>query len=87
MVRAARIEESKHDRSLSVRLGFSLIVRSNNSADCNGSINLVLAAVRSIVRNFRGKALQFAGVWPDPVRNASASEFEVDLWILSRFLL
>lgn len=25
--------------------------------------------------------------WPDPVRNANASEFEVDLWVLSRFLL
>jgi cephalosporin hydroxylase len=25
--------------------------------------------------------------WLDPVRNPSASEFEVDLWILSRFLL
>jgi hypothetical protein len=25
--------------------------------------------------------------WPDPVRNPTASEFEVDLWILSRFLL
>ena len=28
-----------------------------------------------------------AGSWPDPVRNSNASEFEVDLWTLSRFLL
>src|SRR3974390_1669635 len=25
--------------------------------------------------------------WPDPVRNATATEFEVDLWTLSEFLL
>jgi hypothetical protein len=25
--------------------------------------------------------------WPNPVRNPTASEFEVDLWVLSRFLL
>jgi hypothetical protein len=46
-----------------------------------------LSAARSIVRKLRRKTLQVAGVWPDPVRNSTASEFEVDLWILSRFLL
>jgi cephalosporin hydroxylase len=46
-----------------------------------------LATVRSIARKIRGKTQQLAGVWPDPVRNPAASEFEVDLWILSRFLL
>ena len=42
---------------------------------------------RSIIRKFRSKAQQFVGDWPDPVRNPNASEFEVDLWILSRFVL
>lgn len=46
-----------------------------------------LTAVRSIARKIRGKTQQLAGRWPDPVRNSAASEFEVDLWILSRFLL
>ena len=46
-----------------------------------------IATVRSIARKIRGKTQQFAGGWPDPVRNPAASEFEVDLWILSRFLL
>jgi hypothetical protein len=46
-----------------------------------------LTAVRSIARKIRDKTQQLAGVWPDPVRNPEASEFEVDLRILSRFLL
>jgi cephalosporin hydroxylase len=46
-----------------------------------------LTAVRSIARKIRGKTRQLAGVFPDPVRNPEASEFEVDLRILSRFLL
>jgi cephalosporin hydroxylase len=46
-----------------------------------------LRPVRSIVRRLRGKIHQIAGNWPDPVCNTGASEFEVDLWILSRFLL
>ena len=46
-----------------------------------------LTTVRSIARKIRGRTRQLAGVWPDPVRNTAASEFEVDLWILSRFLL
>ena len=41
----------------------------------------------SIIRKLRGKTQQFAGVWPDPVPNPTASEFEVDLWTLSHFLL
>ena len=48
---------------------------------------MALPAARAIVRKFRKREQRHAGVWPDPVRNASASEFEVDLWILSRFLL
>jgi hypothetical protein len=46
-----------------------------------------LAVVRSIARKIRRKTMEFSGVWPDPVRNLAASEFEVDLWVLSRFLL
>jgi hypothetical protein len=46
-----------------------------------------LAVARSIIRKFHRKTQQLAGVWPDPVRNPTASEFEVDLWILSRFVL
>ena len=46
-----------------------------------------LTAIRSIARKIRSKTEHLAGVWPDPVRNPVASEFEVDLWILSRFLL
>ena len=46
-----------------------------------------LTAARSIIRKFRSKAQELVGDWPDPVRNPTASEFEVDLWILSRFLL
>ncbi|MBB4361497.1 cephalosporin hydroxylase [Bradyrhizobium sp. CIR18] len=30
---------------------------------------------------------EIAPSWPDPVRNSTASEFEVDLWTLSSFLL
>jgi Methyltransferase domain len=44
-------------------------------------------AASSIIRKFRSKTQQLAGVWPDPVPNPAASEFEVDLWTLSRFLL
>ena len=46
-----------------------------------------LPAARAIIRKFRNRAQRLAGVWPDPVRNTGASEFEVDLWILSRFQL
>jgi len=46
-----------------------------------------LSTARSIVRRLHGKAQELAGVWPDPVRNPTASEFEVDLGTLSRFLL
>lgn len=48
---------------------------------------MALATVRSIARKIRGRTQQPAGEWPDPVRNPMASEVEVDLWILSRFLL
>jgi len=46
-----------------------------------------LTVVRSIARRIRRGTMRFSGVWPDPVRNPAASEFEVDLWVLSRFLL
>ncbi len=46
-----------------------------------------LTAARSIARKIRDRTQQLAGIWPDPVRNPSASEFEVDLQVLSRFLL
>jgi hypothetical protein len=48
---------------------------------------LAFPAARSIIRRLRGKAQGSAGDWPDPVPNPTASEFEVDLWTLSRFLL
>jgi hypothetical protein len=40
-----------------------------------------------MIRKIRGGAQPPAEVWSDPVRNPTASEFEVDLWVLSRFLL
>ena len=43
--------------------------------------------VRSIARKLISKTQELAGVWRDPVRNPESSEFEVDLWTLSRFLL
>jgi cephalosporin hydroxylase len=46
-----------------------------------------LSTARSIIRKLRNKARGLAGDWPDPARNPTASEFEVDLWTLSRFLL
>jgi cephalosporin hydroxylase len=48
---------------------------------------LAFPAARSIIRKFRSRPQQLAEVWPDPVPNPTASEFEVDLWTLSRFLL
>jgi cephalosporin hydroxylase len=48
---------------------------------------LPLPAARSILRRFSRKTQQPAARWTDPVRNPTASEFEVDLWTLSRFLL
>lgn len=45
-----------------------------------------LPAARAILRRFR-RTLQVKRSWPDPVRNPTASEFEVDLWTLSSFLL
>lgn len=46
-----------------------------------------ISAVRSIVGRLRHRAQVLAKSWPDPVRNPTASEFEVDLWTLSSFLL
>jgi cephalosporin hydroxylase len=46
-----------------------------------------LPAVRSIVDKVRDRMQELTGNWPDPVRNVTASEFEVDLRILSRFML
>jgi hypothetical protein len=45
-----------------------------------------LPGARSIIGKFRRKP-QVPEAWPDPARNTRASEFEVDLWTLSRFLL
>jgi hypothetical protein len=49
-------------------------------------MTLVLPAVSSIIGRLRRKP-PAQEAWPDPARNINASEFEVDLWILSRFLL
>jgi cephalosporin hydroxylase len=46
-----------------------------------------LSAARSIMGKFRRKAQVLTRSWPDPVRNPTASEFEVDLWTLSSFVL
>src|SRR6266849_7039008 len=46
-----------------------------------------LSIARSILGNVRRQARRALGSWPDPVRNPNASEFEVDLWTLSDFLL
>jgi hypothetical protein len=44
--------------------------------------------IGSIARRLgRTKEKRLPPSWSDPVRNPTASEFEVDLWILSRFLL
>jgi cephalosporin hydroxylase len=48
---------------------------------------LAFSAARSIIARLRRKSSRASEVWLDPVRNANASEFEVDLWVLSRFLL
>ena len=45
-----------------------------------------LETARSIIRKIRGTP-QPATTWDDPVKNPSASEFEVDLWTLSRFVI
>jgi hypothetical protein len=46
-----------------------------------------LAAARLILGNFRRRARRAVGKRPDPVRNPQGSEFEVDLWTLSEFVL
>lgn len=46
-----------------------------------------LASARSIISKLRNNAQRAAGIRPDPVRNPGASEFEVDLWTLSDFVL
>jgi cephalosporin hydroxylase len=52
-----------------------------------------IAGARSLLGRVRrrlapaAKKLPVTTSWPDPVRNLTASEFEVDLWILSRFVL
>jgi hypothetical protein len=46
-----------------------------------------LAIARSILGNFRRQAQNAIGNRPDPVRNPQGSEFEVDLWTLSDFVL
>ena len=73
--------------ALAVETDFGLILLSTTTQIFVRGIIVPMTAVRSIVRKIRGKTQQPADVWPDPVRNPAASEFEVDLWILSRFLL
>jgi hypothetical protein len=46
-----------------------------------------LAIARSILGNFRRQAQNAIGNRADPVRNPQGSEFEVDLWTLSDFVL
>jgi cephalosporin hydroxylase len=46
-----------------------------------------LPAAGEIVGKLHRKIKELTGSWPDPVLNPTASEFEVDLWILSRFVL
>jgi len=46
-----------------------------------------LANARSILGNFRRQVRRAVGGRPDPVRNPQGSEFEVDLWALSDFVL
>jgi cephalosporin hydroxylase len=46
-----------------------------------------LASARSLLGRFRRQAQRVAGVRPNPVRNPGGSEFEVDLWALSDFVL
>ena len=46
-----------------------------------------LVGARSIISGLRRRARRATGGWDDPVRNPGASEFEVDLWTLSDFVL
>ncbi|WP_315831428.1 hypothetical protein [Bradyrhizobium prioriisuperbiae] len=46
-----------------------------------------LVGARSIISGLRRRARRATGGWGDPVRNPDASEFEVDLWTLSDFVL
>lgn len=46
-----------------------------------------LPGPRAIIRRLRRKPQEPANSWPDPGRNPNASEFEVDLWTLSRFVM
>lgn len=43
--------------------------------------------IRSGLARLRRSLRRSADGWPDPVRNPGASEFEVDLWTLSEFVL
>jgi cephalosporin hydroxylase len=47
------------------------------------------STIGSIIRKLSGNNREAAKhpSWPNPVRNPTGSEFEVDLWTLSRFLL
>lgn len=54
-----------------------------------------MSSVRSIIDRLRRRTnetvdaakKELTGSWPNPVRNPEAAEFEVDLWVLSSFLL
>lgn len=46
-----------------------------------------LPGPRAIIRRLGRKPQEPTNSWSDPIRNPNASEFEVDLWTLSRFVL
>lgn len=46
-----------------------------------------LPGPRAIIRRLRRKTQGLTNPWRDPSRNPNASEFEVDLWTLSSFVL
>ncbi|BBZ96744.1 cephalosporin hydroxylase [Bradyrhizobium diazoefficiens] len=48
---------------------------------------VTVAAKPTDVSTSPAEATEVTRTWPDPVRNPTASEFEVDLWTLSNFLL
>ncbi|WP_439922636.1 class I SAM-dependent methyltransferase [Nitrobacter sp. JJSN] len=48
---------------------------------------MVFVKARAAITGIGRRARRATGPWPDPVPNKGASEFEVDLWTLSDFVL
>jgi hypothetical protein len=48
---------------------------------------MVFVKARAAITGMGRRVRRATGPWPDPVPNKEASEFEVDLWILSDFVL